>query len=107
MRAEGEERLGLAAPVAAAADALPEGEDPHQLAVRVQGDGHHRLQGGQLARDLAGRGVRGAAPRLFDLDEAPLGREPQGKTAVRVPRQRPQPASPSSSAPIGTRTRPS
>ncbi len=82
VRAEREECLGLAAAVAASADALAQGEDADQLAVRADRDGQHRLEGGQLPRDLARDGIRGAAARLLDLDEATLGGQPQGKPAV-------------------------
>ena len=75
-----EQGLGLVAPVAAAGDPLAEGEDADQLPVRAERDGHHRLQDGQLAGDLPGRGVGDAALGLLDLDEPALGGEPQRQT---------------------------
>ena len=60
--AEVEQGLGLAAPVAAAGDPLAQGEDADQLSVRAERDGHHRLQHGHLAGDLARGGVGRAAP---------------------------------------------
>ena len=56
--------------------------DADQFAVRAQRDGHHRLQGRELARDLAGGRLRGVAARVLDMDEATLGRQSEGQTAV-------------------------
>ena len=83
-----EQGLGLVAPVAAAGDPLAQGEDADQLPVRAERDGHHRLQDGQLAGDLPGRGIRDAALGLLELDEPALGGQPQRQAAVRAQGER-------------------
>ncbi len=82
MRPEAEEDLRLAPAVGPAGDALPEREDGHQLAVGDERDGDHGLQHRHLPRDLAGGRIGGAAVGLVDLDQAPLGGQPERQPRV-------------------------
>ena len=78
-----EQRLSFSTTVGSPRDALAQGEDAHELAVRGEGDGHHCLQHRHFPCDLARSGIRGLGVGFFDLDKPSLRHQPEGQAAVR------------------------